>query len=399
MNKLIKTPEDHAEALKRLDDLMAHNPAAGTDECFELELLAHLVEEYEQRHFDLGVPSPVEAILFRMEQQGLKAKDLVPYLGSRSKVSEVLNGKRSLTLAMIRKLHSGLGIPLGVLIGGKEDPLPEIIPAERFPLKEMFDRGWFDWFTGTWRQAREQGEELLQRFFNNHFNLQEIPALHRQKVRSGSKEDLYALHAWKTRVIRMTSNRQIKAPFDAAAINETFINNLRTLSLYEEGPKLAISLLEKYGIAVVIEAHLKGTHLDGAALRMTGGGPVIALTLRYDRLDHFWFCLFHELCHVTQHLFDDEADAFFDNLDDAGDRAEVEADQYAMDALIPRLEWARIRKEPKPTVRFICDEARRLVVHPSILAGRIRREEQNYSLFTQLIGQGEVRRLFPEWKK
>lgn len=397
MNKLIKTPEDHAEALQRLDVLMASNPAVGTADGNELELLAHLIAEYEKQNHDLGFPSPLEAIQFRMEQQGLKPKDLVQYLGSPSKVSEVLNGKRPLTLAMIRRLHEGLGIPAEVLIGENCHPPAVAVPVEKFPLKVMYERGWFNWFSGSWNEAREQGEDLLLRFFNNNLDLQAIPALHRQKVRSGSKEDLFALHAWKTRVIRVATAKQIKTPFDAAAINEKFVNNLRALSLHADGPKLAVSLLEQYGIAVVIEAHLQGTHLDGAALRMAGGAPMVALTLRHDRLDNFWFCLFHELAHVIKHLCGDEADAFFDNLDEKASGAESEADEFALDGLIPPNEWAKLKKSTKLTAKKITEEARRLVVHPAVIAGRIRRERHDYSKFSQLVGQGQVRNLFPEW--
>lgn len=397
MNKLIKTPADHAEALRRLDELMACNPATGTANGNELELLAHLIEDYERQHHELGFPSPVEAIRFRMDQQGLKPKDLVPYLGSPSKVSEILNGKRPLTLTMIRRLHEGLGIPAEVLIAEKCDHLPAEVPVEKFPLKVMYDRGWFSWFSGSWNEAREQAEDLLLRFFNNNLNLQEIPALHRQNVRSGSTEDPYALHAWKTRVIRVAAAKQIKTAFDPKAINEKFVSNLRALSLHTQGPKLAISLLEQYGIAVVIESHLQGTHLDGAALRMAGGAPVIALTLRHDRLDNFWFCLFHELAHVTKHLCGDDADAYFDNLDAQANGAEAEADKFALDGLIPPTEWTRIKRTAKLTAKIITDEARRLVVHPAVIAGRIRRERQSYTVFSRLVGQGQVRVQFSEW--
>jgi HTH-type transcriptional regulator/antitoxin HigA len=298
---------------------------------------------------------------------------------------------------MIRRLHDGLGIPAEVLIGEMRLAVAMEVPVEKFPLKTMYERGWFDWFTGSWNEAKEQGEDLLLRFFNNQLDVQAIPALHRQHVRSGSEEDLFALHAWKTRVIRVAAAKQIKTPFEAAAINEKFVSNLRALSLHTDGPKLAASLLEQYGIAFVIESHLKGTHLDGAALRMAGGAPVIALTLRHNRLDNFWFSLFHELAHVTKHLCGDGADAFFDDLDHNANGAEAEADNFALNGLIPPAEWTKIKKASKLTAQRIIAEARRLVVHQAIIAGRVRRESHDYSRFSQLVGQGEVRKLFPEW--
>lgn len=112
--KLIKTERQHAAALKRIERLMDARPNTPAGD--ELELLAALVEMYERQYFPIDLPDPIEAIRFRMEQQGLIQQDLVPYLGSRSRVSEVLSGRRSLSLAMIRALHAGLGIPLRVLI-------------------------------------------------------------------------------------------------------------------------------------------------------------------------------------------------------------------------------------------------------------------------------------------
>ncbi|MBI1178713.1 hypothetical protein GC207_14870 [bacterium] len=393
--KVIKTPADHKAALARIEQLFNAKP--GTPEGDEFELLSVLVEQYEKAAFPIEPPTPLAAIKFRMEQQGLKNKDLIPYLGSASKVSEVLSGQRSLSLSMIRNLVAGLGIPADVLIAAKCDRLPPEVPVDKFPLKVMYERGWFNWFSGSWEEAKAQAEDLLIRFFNNNMDLQEIPALHRQNVRSGSKEDLFALHAWKTRVIRLATAKQLKVAFDANAINEQFVSNLRALSLHADGPKLAMSLLEQYGIPVVVEAHLKGTHLDGAAMRMAGGVPVIGLTLRHDRLDNFWFCLFHELAHVTKHLCADDVDAFFDNLDANANGAEAEADRFALDGLIAPRDWAKIKKTSNLTAKRITAEARRLVVHPAVIAGRIRRERHDYSKFSQLVGHGTVRKLFPEW--
>lgn len=111
----IKTADDYRRALLRIEELMEARPdsEAGT----ELDVLATLVEAYEEKHFPIAAPDPVEAILFRMEQMGLGRKDLEPLLGSKSRVSEVLNRKRDLSLSQIRKLHEGLDIPLENLVG------------------------------------------------------------------------------------------------------------------------------------------------------------------------------------------------------------------------------------------------------------------------------------------
>jgi len=111
----VKTEQDYRQALLRIDGLMDAIP--NTEAGDELDVLATLVEVYERDHFTIGLPDPVEAILFRMEQMGLDRKALEPFLGGRSRVSEVLNRKRNLSMNQIRKLHDGLDIPLENLIG------------------------------------------------------------------------------------------------------------------------------------------------------------------------------------------------------------------------------------------------------------------------------------------
>ena len=112
--KLIKTEEDYKEALKLADELFDAKP--DTPEGDKLELIVTLIEIYEKEHFPIDNPTPIEAIKFRMDQMGLLPKDLVPFIGSKSKVSEILSGKRTLSLNMIRQLASGLNIPVEVLI-------------------------------------------------------------------------------------------------------------------------------------------------------------------------------------------------------------------------------------------------------------------------------------------
>ena len=105
----IRTEADYQAALARVNALM--DAAAGSPEGEELDVLVDLVALYESRRYQIGHPSPVEAIEFRMDQQGLSARDLVPLIGSRAKVSEVLSGKRGITMSMARALHRHLGIP------------------------------------------------------------------------------------------------------------------------------------------------------------------------------------------------------------------------------------------------------------------------------------------------
>ena len=112
--KVIKNEAEHTEALARIEEIFDAKP--GTPEGDELELLTLLVDRLEREVYPIELPDPVAAIKFRMEQQGLKHKDLEPMIGKSNRVYEVLTRKRSLTIGMIRKLHSGLGIPAQSLI-------------------------------------------------------------------------------------------------------------------------------------------------------------------------------------------------------------------------------------------------------------------------------------------
>ena len=112
----IRTKADYKATLKEVSGLVETDPAPGTPEGDRLDILATLVQAYEARHFPIDPPDPVEAIKFRMEQSGLSVKDLEPLIGKSNRVYEVLNRKRPLTLAMIRRLHQSLGIPAKALI-------------------------------------------------------------------------------------------------------------------------------------------------------------------------------------------------------------------------------------------------------------------------------------------
>ena len=112
----IRTKADYQAALRLVEPYFDNEPAVNSDAGAHFEALVTLIEAYEAKHYPIAAPDPLEAIKFRMEQQGLKPKDLEPMIGQRNRVYEVLNGKRKLTMAMVWKLHIGLGIPAESLI-------------------------------------------------------------------------------------------------------------------------------------------------------------------------------------------------------------------------------------------------------------------------------------------
>ena len=125
------------------------------------------------------------------------------------------------------------------------------------------------------------------------------------------------------------------------------------------------------------------------------GNPVIGMTLRYDRLDNFWHTLLHELVHVIKHLGKGE-DVYLDEIDweSKSDSQEKEADKLAREAFIPRAIWKRSDAFALQTHTTILDLAKQLSIHPAIVAGRIRYETESYTKHKNLIGQGEVKKLF-----
>ena len=127
------------------------------------------------------------------------------------------------------------------------------------------------------------------------------------------------------------------------------------------------------------------------------GRPVIGLTLRFDRIDNFWFTLMHELAHVAKHL-EDYKEPFFDDLQvvNTNDSREMEADKLAQNAMIPRHLWTRSDAFRQQTPDSIVKFADELYIHPAIVAGRIRREKNNYYILSQFVGLGQVQTLFSE---
>ena len=391
MVKVIKTDDDYRKAMVKIEKLMDSDPAPGTPEGDTLELLAFLVSKYEEEHFPMDKPDPVEAIKFRMDQMGLSQRDLIPYIGSRSKVSEVLNGKRPLTLKMIRAINKHLKIPAENLIEEPSyDPGYDLDPT-KFPFAEMVRRGWFPGFRGTLKDVKDKGENLLRLFFKEA-RLQ--GALCRQNVRIGSKMDKNALMAWTARVSIIAQQKSLPVKYKDEMASKEFFRDLSKISSFKEGPLLAKEFLNKRGIQMVILKHLQKTHLDGAAMRLHDGTPVIALTIRYDRIDNFWFTLLHELAHLHLHLKNDVLDCFIDDLDATGDKQEEHADKFARDALIPQENLKDLLKIDTPAEAL--SFASMLNVHPAIIAGRLRWERKDYRNFNRMVGSGEVRKLFSD---
>lgn len=393
----IRTEQDYDAALARVETLM--DVVRSKDEDDELDVLATLIELYEDVRFPMDAPDPIAAIKFRMEQMGKSQSDLAPILGSRSKVSEVLSGKRELTLKMIRALHEHLQIPADVLIreGGTLPTAPVGIDFERLPLREMAKLGWIS----SVLDIKDRAEEIVLGLIERAGGRNALPqALFRQGgARSNAKMDVHALQAWCLHVLGQARAAGLEKQHRKGSITFEFLEEVARLSTFREGPKLAREKLAQHGIALVVAPHLSKTYLDGAALWTKEQVPVVGMTIRYDRLDNFWFCLLHELAHLGRHIPNGDGEVFIDDLqlrerDHAVDDArEREADEWAQNALIAPALWRDHPARQHPSVTNVVDLAHQAKVHPAVVAGRIRYERHSYRLLSQFVGANEVRPL------
>jgi HTH-type transcriptional regulator/antitoxin HigA len=266
---------------------------------------------------------------------------------------------------------------------------------DQFPIKEMCRRDWFEGFSGSLSTAIANSNELVREFVEEALKGR-VRAAARQRVRAGGLVDWYALLAWQCRVITLAKKQKVGTKYRQNAITQEWLNVLVHLSRKANGPKEAVEYVRRAGIQVVIEPHLPQTHLDGAGLLLPDGSPVIGMTLRYDRLDNFWFVLMHELVHVQKHLHRGNVESIFDDLDARAEDIEQEADQLASEILVPADKWETALVRYTRSNDSIRDFANELSIHPAIVAGKIRREADNYAILVDIVGQGEVRKLFPE---
>lgn len=362
-----------------------------------------LIKEGKIRYSESADLSSLPKVLIQARiGKGLSQKDLAEILNmppqqiQRYEASDYMGA----SLARLIEIANVLGVSVRESWAGKntvdgnsifiwEDE--SNIRWNEFPIKEMVKRGWLS------LKHKLSPAEAVKEYFNIAAGPQYATALHRKKFHGGNTPNEYALLAWQARVLEKARKIILDRGIVDFEYNDAWISDLVSLSVRENAPVETQNLLASKGIVLVIEEHLPGTYLDGAAMMLETGHPVIALTLRHDRLDNFWFVLMHELGHVFMHLFDSLNMDFFDEEDHAeGDDLEKEADQFALDALINPELWDLCLSRFTMTSETVVMDANNLGIHPSIIAGRIRKERSNYTILTDLVGQGVVRVLFGE---
>ena len=377
----------------------------------ESEILAENIAEYEAlragNRAGLQVNSleelPTVLVKARIAQ-GLSQRALAERLGMKEQQIQRYEAEKysSASLRRILEVSSCLNLKLTEAVrlqagvGEVENSSQgSQLNFDKFPLKEMYRRGWFEDFVGSLQDAEDKAHELLDGLLI-WLGSDQAQALHRMHIRAGGVLDSYALLAWEARILQLAHTRIVTAIYDPSSITTEWLRKLASLSVHSDGPRLAVDYLASAGIALVVEPHLQRTYLDGAAF-LSEKGPVIGMTLRYDRLDNFWFVLFHELAHLVLH-FNSESHqrTFFDDLEARPDELEKEADEFASDSLLPLAVWEGCVARFFRTKENIEKVASSLPISPAVVAGRIRNEAENYIILGDLIGIGEVRKHFQE---
>jgi HTH-type transcriptional regulator/antitoxin HigA len=180
------------------------------------------------------------------------------------------------------------------------------------------------------------------------------------------------------------------------------LKTIAQLSNEKDGPLLAQAFLKKHGIVMVVVRHLSKTKVDGVAILEDKTRPIIGLSLRFDRLDNFWFTLLHELSHVALHLNQDNGLVFFDELEDGRDievdEKEKEADALTEEAIVPKSKWSISPARATPSSMAAQSLATELGVHIAVIAGFVRHKHQNYFYLTKIVNNGDakVRHYFPK---
>lgn len=383
--KKINTKKEYEEQLRTFQLLMDKGDDLTDDESDLLDILSTLLEKYEQDTFVTEDLDPIEAIKIRMEELNLKQDDLVPFIGSRSKVSEVLLGKVPLSLTMMKSLKEGLQIPADILLNQEKHKLGKKIQYYLFPIREMIKRGYIECNPDDSITKIEDEVGKLVNSISVYGNTQTL-FKRTMYVRSKAMNGEYSLLAWLSKVV--TEAKKIDAPsYNSNKLTNNFIKNLLSLGKEDDSLTEVIEELRKIGIIVVVEKYLPQTYIDGVCLLKKGENPIIAYSFYHDRLDNFWFTLLHELAHLKLHFKEDEI-VFVDNVQDKDVKdIEKEADELASNWLVPEDEWNKSLAKIFPSKDTINQLSDHLGVHTAVVAGRIRFKTKDYSAFSDLIGE------------
>lgn len=289
------------------------------------------------------------------------------------------------------------------IIGANLSPQPDPAEFKEFfaelarsdTAREMSRRKWITPRATSVRDKVAERSTALFEFFSVNTTPELAYAMFKGRRLSAKRSliDEIATTAWIAHITSAAQEQVNNVVFQASRIDDEFVRHLVRLSPLEDGPRRALDAVREIGIRVVTESGLPGMSVDGASLHTKDTGPVLAMTLRHDRLDNFWFTLLHEIGHIALHLNQPSNDVFVDSEEEENEESELEAEAnaFAKDSLIPRDVWLRSDAHRRGDEGSVINLAKQLKIHAAIVAGRIRFEREEFRIFNDVIGFGEVR--------
>jgi HTH-type transcriptional regulator/antitoxin HigA len=327
--------------------------------------------------------------------RGLSQKDLARKLGLREQAVQRWEAEkyRSISLSNFQKVAQSLGVHWQMQdiapSDGKWPPVYDVTKADvKKVIRHARENGWLE----TSDSSDENATATLIRYVGDHVNRYGTPSLLRTGLNVVDHTHDWSLLSWKAQITRRAETIVANAKPKYRPIDVAWLIDLVRLSQFDDGPKRAVSFLLEHGIVLVAEPQVSGMSVDGAAF-LVDDVPVIGMTVLRDTIDNFWFTLLHEVAHVILHYRTGLSSGFFDDVTSSDmDEFEVEADRFASNLLVPVEIWnrspARIAKASGPIEKL----ANQLRINPAIIFGRIRMERNDYSIFSNKIGRGTVRK-------
>ncbi|MEX0964831.1 MAG: XRE family transcriptional regulator [Pseudohongiellaceae bacterium] len=380
--------------------------ASGAAIASQIQELQSEIEKYEQlknsQSFDWECSDLDELPIYLVKARiarGYSQKDLAERLGMKQQQVQRYEASayKGASLSKLLEISKALEITItSVVTGSRNNPIEsDSAPIDtsaaltQFPIREMKNRSWIS----------ESEDFLLSipAFLTQNLGTDFYPVFHRKKFYGTNKPHSFSLLAWQAGVLRKFSKEHEPESIPTFVLDDSWVSSLVELSQQEESPLRVKEFLFEKGICLIVEKHLDRTYLDGAALLSNSGNPIIALTLRHDRLDNFWFVLMHELGHIYKHLYQGLVLDFFDDGEtSSADPIEQEADDFATHYLLPDEKWDLCASKFTRSEESVLADSQRLSINPAIVAGRIRKESGDYTQLTDLVGYGSVRKLFAE---
>lgn len=371
----------------------------------EEEALQRALRAYEATGFgnfdelrEQAGDDPGALLVFARVVQGLSQKELARRLGLKEQAIQRYEAERyrGISLSNAQKIAAALGVQLRLDLSGPGDTRgSDFYNVSATDLRKVVSHA----KKRKWIERPESSDEdiigHIRKRVADHLVRYPKPSLLRTGMKVVDKSSDWLLLSWKAQVTKSAEEAISRRDYSYRPLSLLWLKDLVRLSTKSDGPILARDLLAEHGIVLVVEPQIAGMGIDGASF-LVDDTPVIGLTILRDTIDSFWFTLLHELGHVILHYRKGLGAGFFDDLKqpDVISELEGEANGFASNMLIPSEVWrrspARISRYPQPIEAL----AGQLGIAPAIIFGRIRMERNDYSLFSDRIGQGKVGKLF-----